>query len=132
MEDWISSHEDKLKIASLIVALFVLLSAIYKWLLQKWRADVSLRKYAYLHELESREVKAISTLKVDVPVEQGLKITLSDSQSSQVLYEGQTRVGVLELDMNMTEKPAGEYELELVTDDQTSIKTIIWSGLDAV
>ncbi|NND94099.1 MAG: hypothetical protein HKN45_04490 [Flavobacteriales bacterium] len=130
IQEWLSEHEDKLKVASLIVASLVLFISIYRWLLQRWRADVSLRKYAFLHSL-NREVSLVQSLKIDVPLEQELELKLiRNGHENVVLYKDRAPSGTLEIELNMNGREIGDYELLMTTSDQTTLKKIFWSGRD--
>jgi hypothetical protein len=131
IEEWLSEHEEKLKIASLVVACLVLFITVYRWILQKWRADVSLRKYAYFQPLPSKEVRVKEALVIEVPLAQDLTLKLAKADTIvHVLYDGMAEVGDLELELDMTPYEKGAYELTMITQDQTTIKGITWSGRD--
>jgi hypothetical protein len=129
MEDWFIEHEEKLKITSLVVASLVLLISIYRWLLQKWRADVSLRRYAYFQSLPDQDVGLSQMLKVDLPIDQEVELTLINANGQETtLFKGQAESGLLEVELDMSIHEQGDYELIMKTMDQTAIKTIKWSG----
>lgn len=131
MEEWYTFNEDKLKIASLITASLVLLVTIYRWLLQKWRNDVNLRKYARFMPLKSSRIRATEELKVEVPASQYVQLTMeSDTGVVDTIYDGQAPIGTLTLHLDMSKKEAGDYMLVMTCDDQKAIKKIRWSGLD--
>ena len=131
MEEWYAFNEDKLKIISLITASLILLVTIYRWLLQKWRSDVNMRKYAYFSSLKSSHVRAMEELQVEVPVAQRVRLALeSDAGDVDTIYDDQAPIGTLKIPLDMSKKAVGDYMLVMSCDDQQAIKKIHWSGLD--
>ncbi|NNC83292.1 MAG: hypothetical protein HKN79_06920 [Flavobacteriales bacterium] len=131
MEEWWSLHEEKLKIASVVVASLVLLVSIYRWLLQKWRSDVNLRRYAYLYPLDGNVLLRKQSIKVEVPVSQFIELSLTDENGRATeLFNGEAPEGMLEVELDMSQMATGDYELKLSTDDQTALKRYAWTASD--
>lgn len=129
MFDWLEFHEDKIKVASLIVATLVLLSAIYKWLKIKWRSDVELRKYAYLQPLPNMFLKSSNTLVIEVAIEQHIYLALEqEGKVSTLLHDAISPAGELSCELLMSEHAPGDYDLVMVTSDQKILKRVKWSG----
>lgn len=129
MLDWIELHEDKLKVASLLVASLILIVSVYRWILLKWRSDVSLRKYAFLHSLPSPHVKSRFDVEVDVPESQFIRIYLVDEKGAEFeVYAQETQPGEIKISVSMEERSAGQYELTMQSPDQISVKKVLWSG----
>jgi len=130
IQEWADQHEYKLQIAALIVAALVLLVAIYRWLLLKWRNDATLRKYAYLHSLSSANLPAHEVLRIDIPEPQHVQLRLKGAnQFDRLLLDEQLPVGLCEYPLELSQLPHGEYELVMISQDQESMKRFRWSGL---
>ncbi len=129
MIDWLEEHDSKLKIASVVVALLILLVSIYRWMLLKWRSDVSMRKYAFFHSLPSSRVSELFHIRIDVPEEQEIQVLIINSSGTfEEVYNKLSPEGDLALEINMNGREKGTYEILMITSDQQSMKKIIWSG----
>jgi 4-amino-4-deoxy-L-arabinose transferase-like glycosyltransferase len=130
MEDWYVFNEDKLKLISLITAILVLIVAIYRWLLVRWRNDANLRTYARFKALKSSRLRVMEELVIEVPESQHISLTLESSERpSEFLYNQVSDVGSLKILLDMTSRPEGDYELIMRSDNQQMIKKVYWSGL---
>lgn len=133
MEEWLEFNADRIRIASLITAGIVLIFAIYRWLLIRWRSDVNLRKYALFRSLPSNQLAPVQLLEVEVPVAQDIRLTLEQGDRVEaVLHEGEVAAGILQVRLDMRSHAAGDYSLVMHCDDQRMVKMVQWSGSSSV
>jgi hypothetical protein len=127
MEQEFFNNYDSLEVICLLVSLFVVIVAIYRWLMIKWQSEVNLRKYVFMHALPDQRLDLPFSVTIDVPVEQEVQVSVRDSVNKETEVLSKVFIkGSHEFTIPMTDLKRGEYMLVLKSEGQEDMKKFAW------
>lgn len=115
---------DRWETVSLFVAFLVLVVALYRWLLMKWRSNVDLIAYAYLHPPRLDSETGRFKVRVEIPKREDIRLDLLDADERDLksILEGPQEIGEKDLTLDMSNYPEGKYFIRMITPDQKLLK----------
>lgn len=118
--------QERIEIASLIMAALVVIVALYRYILTRWRSDVDLRSYPFLKLINGRKWSGVVQLGVDCPTEQQLSVDLLDSteQPLQSVFAGRMDVGFHQFEVDTAPLAEGTYYIQLKSLGQVDTRRV--------
>jgi len=117
---------EKIEIMSLVVAILVVLVAIYRYLLNRWRSKIDLREYPYLMPIQGRTLTGVASVSVQCPEAQEVSLHFLDREDKllHTINEGRVKAGINDFSIDTTVFETGTYYIRLKSKGQVDTRRV--------